>query len=126
MPCVHGLDENNCPTCRIIKSTLPFNSPKSIKSPALKIVSPFFNRDNRLQEMLSKDITAKKFNITHPSINVISKPPFLNETPHFEPHFENKIFLERAKELDISKDDNYGISKKIQLESPEWQFKEEE
>ena len=122
MPCVHGLDENNCPTCRIIKFTLPNNSIKSIKTPALKIVSPFFKRDNRLQEMLSEDITAKKLNITHPSLNLISKPPLINETPHFE----NKIFLERAKELDISRDDNYGISKKIPLENPEWQFEEEE
>ena len=122
MSCIHGLDENNCPTCRIVKSTLPFNPLKSIKSPALKIVSPFFKRDNRLQEMLSKDITTKKLNITHPSLNLISKPPFINEIPHFE----NKLFLQRAKELDISKDDNYGISKKIPLENPEWKFEEEE
>ena len=121
MPCVHGLDENNCPTCRIVKSTLPYNSFKDIKSPALKIVSPFFKRDNRLQEILSKDITAKKLNITHPSLNLISKPPSINETPHFE----NKLFLERTKELDILKDDNFGISKKIPLENPEWQFEEE-
>lgn len=121
MTCVHGLDEINCPTCRIIKSTLPYNSLKSIKSPALKIVSPFFRKDNRLQEMLLKEITAKKLNIIHPSLNLISKPPFINEIPNFK----NKIFLERAKELDISKDDNFGISKKIQLESPEWQFEEE-
>ena len=122
MPCVHGLDENNCPTCRIIKSTLPINSLKSIKSPALKIESPFFRRDNRLNEKISNELTAKKLNITHLSLNLISKPPFINEAPNFE----NKIFLERAKELDISKDDNFGISKKIQLESPEWQFEEEE
>ena len=122
MPCVHGLDENNCPTCRIIKSTLPYNSIKSIETPALKIVSPFFNRDNRLQEKLSNDITAKKINITHPSLNLISKPPTINEIPNFE----NKLFLERAKDLNISKDDNYGISKKIPLESPEWRFEEEE
>jgi hypothetical protein len=122
MPCLHGLDENNCPTCRIIKSTLPINSFKGRKSPGLKIKSPFFKYDNRLKENLSEDITAKKLNITHPSLNLISKPPFINEIPHFE----NKIFLERAKGLDIAKDDNYGISKKIPLENPEWQFEEEE
>jgi len=122
MPCIHGLDEINCPTCRIIKSTLPHNSIKSIETPALKIVSPFFKRDARLQDKLSKDIIAKKLNISHPSLNLISKPPSINEAPNFE----NKIFLERAKELDISKDDNFGISKKIPLESPEWQFEEEE
>ena len=121
MPCVHGLDENNCPTCRIIKSTLPINSLKRIKSPALKIESPFFRRDNRLNEKISKELTAKKLKITYPSLNLISRPPFINEVPNFE----NRIFLERAKELDISKDDNFGISKKIQLENPEWQFEED-
>ena len=122
MTCVHGLDEINCPTCRIIKSTLPYNSIKSIETPALKIVSPFFNRDNRLQEKLLNDITAKKMNISHPSLNLIPKPPSINEAPNFE----NKMFLERAKELDISKDDKFGFSKTIPLESTEWQFEEEE
>ncbi len=122
MPCVHGLDESNCPSCRVIKSTFPINSLKGMKLPALKIQTPFIKSDSRFQEILSKDIPAKKLNITHPSLNLISKPPFINNTPHFE----NKIFLERARELDISKDDNYGISKKIPLESPEWQFEEEE
>jgi len=42
------------------------------------------------------------------------------------PNFENKLFLKRAEELDISKDDNFGIDKKIPLESPEWQFEEED
>ena len=122
MPCVHGLDENNCPTCRIIKSTLPINSLKSIKSPVLKIESPFFRRDNRLQEKLSKEVTARNLNISHPSLNLISKPPFITDIPRFE----NKIFLERARELDISKDDNFKISKKIPLANPEWEFEEEE
>ncbi len=122
MPCVHGLDENNCPTCRIVKSTLPLNSLKSIGSPALKIESPFFKRDNRLKDILSKDITVRKLDITHPSLNLISKSPLINKIPHFE----NKIFLKRAKELDIPKDDNYGIAKKIPLENPEWKFEEEE
>ena len=122
MPCVHGLDEINCPTCRIIKSTLPINTLASLKSPALKIKSPFFRRGNRLQEKLSKEVTAAKLKVNHPSLNLISRPVFINEIPHFE----NKIFLERAKNLDISKDDNFGISKKIPLESPEWQFEEEE
>ncbi len=122
MTCVHGLDENNCPTCRIVKSTLPINSIKSLKSPAFKIESPIFKKDNRLKDIFSKEITVKKLNITHPSLNLIPKPPFINEVPNFV----NRLFLERAKELDISKDDNYGISKKIPLENPEWQFEEEE
>ncbi|MFW9940498.1 MAG: hypothetical protein ACFFFT_05615 [Candidatus Thorarchaeota archaeon] len=121
MPCIHGLDEINCPTCRIIKSTLPINSIKSMKSPALKIESPFFRSDNRLQDKVLKEITKNKMEINHPSLNLIAKPTLLNEIPNFE----NKILLERAKELDISKDDNFGITKRISLENPEWKFEEE-
>ena len=122
MPCAHGLDEINCPTCRIVKSSLPINSLKSIKSPALKIESPFFKKSNQLQKELSKEVTAHRLEINHPSLNLISKPPSITETPNFG----NKLFLKRAEELDIFKDDNFGISKKIALGSPEWQFEEEE
>lgn len=122
MPCIHGLDEINCPTCRTIRSTLPNNVPNKKDSPYLKIENPFFNKNERLNEKISKEITAKKLNITHPSLNFISKPTFINEIPNFE----NKMFLDRFKELDLSKEDNFGISKKIPLESPEWKFEEEE
>jgi hypothetical protein len=122
MPCIHGLDEINCPMCRIIKSTLPINSIKSIKSPALRIENPFFNSNNRLQDKVLKEITTNKLEINQSSLNYIPKPSLFNEIPNFE----NKIFLERANELDISKDDNFGITKKIALESPEWQFEEED
>ncbi|MFW9822521.1 MAG: hypothetical protein ACFFE4_06280 [Candidatus Thorarchaeota archaeon] len=122
MPCIHGLDEISCPTCRIIKSSVPINSFKSIESPALKIKSPFFSNGNRIKDKLEGDLTTKKINITKPSLNTMPKPSFINEPPNFE----NKLFLERAKELDISNDDNFGISKKIPLERPDWQFEEED
>ena len=122
MPCVHGLDEVNCPTCRMIKSTLPFSLIKGIKSPTLKIENPVFRRVIRLQDKFLKEVTANKLEINHPSLNLISRPPSITEAPNFS----NKLFLERTREIDISKDDNFGISKKIPLESPEWQFEEEE
>jgi len=122
MPCIHGLDEINCPTCRIIKSTLPINSIKGITSPALKIESPFFRSNNRLQDKVLKEITTNKLGVNQSSLNLIPKPTHINEIPNFE----NKLFLKRAEELDISKDDNFDITKKIPLESPEWQFEEED
>ncbi|MHA2181669.1 MAG: hypothetical protein ACXAAH_09625 [Promethearchaeota archaeon] len=122
MPCVHGLDEINCPTCRITKSTLPLNSIKGIKSPGLKIESPVFRGSVGLQDKFLREVSSNKLEINHPSLNLISRPPSITETPNFE----NKLFLERTRELDILKDDNFGISKKIPLESPEWQFEEED
>ncbi|MFX1323400.1 MAG: hypothetical protein ACFE8N_00475 [Promethearchaeota archaeon] len=122
MPCVHGLDEINCPTCRISKSTLPNDIKSKLKKQNLKIVTPFFNNENRLNQKISRDLTAKSFKLNHSSPNTIPKPVFINEIPNFE----NKMFLNRLKELDLTREDNFGISKKIPLESPEWQFKEEE
>jgi len=122
MTCVHGLDDINCPTCRIVKSTLPNNFLNKLKSPNLKIGNPYFKSNDRLNEKISREITAKKFGTKHPSLNLISKPTFINEIPNFG----NKMFQDRLKELDLSREDNFGISKKNPLRSPEMQFEEEE
>lgn len=120
MTCIHGLDEINCPTCRILKSSVPLNGISSKKS-----ILPTFNmllsrkKINHEKELID-ELTPLKKNIHHP--NFITKPSFINEIPNFK----NKLFLERSKELDISKEDNYGITKKIPLESSEWKFEEEE
>lgn len=122
MPCIHGLDEINCPTCRSIKSTLPNNSLSNIKTPDIKIKSPFFNQKTRINSQIAEELLPKRFKtITHP-VNPIQKPFLINEIPNFE----NQLLRDRFQELDISKDDNFGISKKIQLEKPEWQFEEED
>ncbi|MFW9785416.1 MAG: hypothetical protein ACFFFB_24255 [Candidatus Heimdallarchaeota archaeon] len=122
MACIHGLDENSCPTCRISKSTLPNDIKSKLKEQNLKIESPFFNNENRLNQKISRDLTTKSFKLNHSLPIAIPKPVFINEIPYFE----NKLFLNRLKELDLKREDNFGISKKIPLESPEWQFEEEE
>ncbi|MHA2325328.1 MAG: hypothetical protein ACXACB_08010, partial [Promethearchaeota archaeon] len=120
--CVHGLDDMNCPTCRIIKSTLPNNSINKLMSPKLNIENSFFKHNDRLTEKISREVTAKKFGANHPSINLIQKQTFINEIPNFK----NNLFQERLNELDLSKEDNFGITKRPSLKSPEWQFEEEE
>ena len=122
MPCIHGLDEINCPTCRTAKSTLPNNAINRMKTPNIKIGNPFFNKNNRLDHKIAGEITAKRLDIIHPPVSPISKPFLINEIPSFE----NKILLDRFQELDLSKEDNFGISKKIPLENPEWKFEEED
>ena len=122
MTCIHGLDEENCPTCRIIRSTLPSVKVKGRKVPDLEIKSPFFKGDASLNDKLSKEITTKKLNIPKTTISPILKPTFITDIPNFE----NKLFLERLNELDISKEDNFKISEKIPLENPNWKFKEED
>jgi len=93
-----------------------------MKTPNIKIGNPFFNKNDRLENKIAGEITAKRLDIIHPPVSPISKPFLINEIPSFE----NKILFDRFQELDISKEDNFGISKKIPLESPEWKFEEEE
>lgn len=119
MPCVHGLDEINCPDCRILKSTIPINGIRLKKLTFPTVNNSFSKKKINLEKKLIEEITFKKTNPNPP--NLILKPTFINEIPNFR----NKFFLERTKELDITKDDNYRITKKIPLENPEWNFEEE-
>ena len=122
MHCIHGLDEINCPICRSINSTLPNNPLSRIKIPNIKMGSPFFNQKTRIYDQIAEELNPKKFKTIPPPINPIRKPFLINEIPNFE----NQLLRERFQELDLSKDDNFRISKKIPLEKPEWQFEQEE
>ncbi|NVM38131.1 MAG: hypothetical protein HWN81_21235 [Candidatus Lokiarchaeota archaeon] len=120
MTCIHGLDEINCPTCRILKSTTPLKGLSPKNKDFLKIKHPLFKNNRNLDEKLISEITSKKSGLCSP--NFISKPRFINEIPNFR----NELFYERVKELDLTKEDNHKISKKISLENPEWKFEEED
>jgi len=120
MPCIHGLDEINCPTCRILKSTVPLNGINLKKTNFLKANDLLSKTNINVEKKIIDEIILKKINPTPP--NLISKPSFINEIPNFR----NELFLERSKDLDLNKEDKYGITKKIPLESPEWKFEEED
>ena len=120
MPCIHGLDETNCPTCRIIKSTIPFNGINLKKTNFLRANDLFSRKNTSLENKLIDEIMVKKTNPSPP--NLILKPKFINEIPTYR----NELFLERSKDLEIIKEDKHGITKKIPLEIPEWKFEEEE
>ncbi|MFX1595508.1 MAG: hypothetical protein ACFFBK_05545 [Promethearchaeota archaeon] len=119
MTCIHGLDEINCPTCRILKSTIPLNQLQPKSSNFLKINHPLFEKDENLDQKLRNEINNKKHSLQSP--NFITKPAFINEIPDFN----SLLFLERFKDLSLYKEDKFGITKKIPLESPEWKFEEE-
>ena len=116
MSCIHGLDNNNCPICRISKSTIP-NTPiakNSIKIENLRPENPFFKNysENKKQseEILTKNNTLLKPNL----INPLPVPNLINKIPNFE----NKDFMKKLDALDLKGLDPHGISKKIKLESP--------
>ncbi len=123
MSCIHGLDNNNCPICRISKSTIP-NTPiakNSIKIENLRPENPFFKNysENKKQseEILTKNNTLLKPNL----INPLPVPNLINKIPNFE----NKDFMKKLDELDLKGLDPHGISKKIKLESPTVKLDEE-
>ncbi len=120
--CIHGLDETNCPTCRIIRSTLPKNFLDTNDNPFLKIENPLFRKNYSDNKEILKEILPQKVNNNSNLINLISKPNLISEIPHFK----NKMLLERLSELDLTKFDKFGIIKKTPLESPKWKFEKEE
>ena len=120
MTCIHGLDELNCPTCRVIRTSVPLGGISLKRSNFLNANELVMKKKIDLDQKLIDEIKINK-TIPHPP-NLISKPKFINEIPNIR----DKIFSERIKDLDNSREDNYGITKKIPLEKPEWKFEEED
>ena len=124
MPCIHGLDEINCPTCRIISSSIPksFFKIKELYDNELKPYNPHFEQFNIEKEDFVKDLKPKKGTPDSNLLHNLPKPNLLNETPNFK----NNLLLNRLKELDITNSDIYKRSKKIALKSPELKLEKEE
>ena len=124
MPCIHGLDEINCPTCRMTKSTIPESvlKIKELYNNELRPYNPHFNKYNIEKDDLLKDLNPKKEHLDSILSNPLPKPNLLNEIPNFK----NNKFLERLEEIDISNSDIFGISKKISLKSPELKVEKED
>jgi len=122
MPCIHGIDETNCPICRITESTVPIKYPnlKEVYNNDLKPNNPhlehLISENKKLQNEL---ISQNDVNLNPRLINLIPKPNVINEIPSFK----NQLFLERLREIDISKSDIFGISEKIELISSELNVK---
>ena len=119
MTCIHGLDEINCPNCRIMKSSLPLNhlKIKELYNNDFTIKNPYFDKNFDKKDDFSQYLISKKLGFLG-----ISTPRVLNELPDFR----NKMFLERLSELEITKADIFRLSKKTSLESPEWKFRKED
>jgi len=124
MPCIHGLDEINCPTCRIVNFSLPIvqGKIKDLRDNPLKPKNTAIAKNSSAKEKFLKDLIINKLPDNPKFISTISNPILLNTLPDFQ----NKMFLERLKEIDIIKSDTLGITKKISLERPEWKFEKEE
>lgn len=124
MTCIHGLDENNCPTCRIMTASFPKGSinMKNVHLNELKPESPFLKVNAEEKEQFINDLLPNN-KVLHPiSINPVLEPKLI--TQHSD--FQNRLFQERLQELDITKSEVFKISKRVKLESPEWKFESSE
>jgi len=116
LPCIHGLDNNNCPICRITKATVPrtpvLNNAAKIEN--LRPENPFFKKylsnKNQTEEYLTK---SNKLLQPH-LINPLPTPNLINTLPNFE----SKELITKLDELDIERLDTYRVSKKVKLEKP--------
>ena len=116
MSCIHGLDNNNCPICRISKATIPDTpiAKNSVKLENLRPENPFFQNhiENKKQ---SEEYLSKKNTLLSPNlINPLPVPNLINSIPNFE----NKDFMKQLDTLNLKGLDTHGILKKVNLESP--------
>ena len=116
MSCIRGLDNNNCPICRMSKATIPDTliAKKYVKIENIRPENPFFQKhiENKKQ---SEDYLTKKNSLLSPNlINPLPVPNLINKIPNFE----NKDFMKKLDMLNVKGLDTHGISKKVNLESP--------
>ncbi len=123
MSCIHGLDNNNCPICRISKSTIP-NSPivkNSVKIEDLRPENPFFKNHIENKKQSEEYLTHKNVLLNPNLINPLPVPNLINSIPNFE----NKDFMKKLDTLNLKRLDTHGILKKVNLESPTVKLDEE-
>ena len=116
MSCIHGLDNNNCPICRISKSTIP-NTPitkNSTKIENLRPENPFLKKHIENQKQSGLHLSRNNPLLNPNLINPLPKPNLINKIPDFK----NQDFSKKLDELSLTGLDTHGISKKVNLESP--------
>jgi len=122
MRCIHGLDEVNCPICRMTISTLPrkFLESKDPRENKLRPQTLRYEKNVKKQNTLKHRLPQKEQFAGLKQINSIPKTPFLRDIPNFK----NRMFEKRLKEIDISNPDSFNISKKVQFPDAELDLKE--
>ncbi len=124
MVCIHGLNEENCPICRISKYTYPSkykhiqNLKKienSLRESLVQYLRTNFKQNHNLKENLPSNNSFSDIKIA----NSFSKSPLINNLPEFN----NTMFVKRMEEIKINNPNKYHLSKKMSLEKPDWQLK---
>ena len=118
MTCIHGLDEINCPICRINNFSIPDNFLKVKENQIFRNDNPLFRKSSDIKQKLLKDLSPRQIKSPLEPWSLISKPNLIN----IHPNIKKSLFQKRLNELDISKSDKFGINKRIKVKSPEFEF----
>jgi len=122
MVCIHGLDEENCPICRMSKHTYPskyIQDLKDVENPLRESLKQSLRTDFKQPPNLKKKLTPKNSFSHIRGLTSFSRSPFINKLPEFK----NTIFIKRMEEIDINNPNKYQLSKKMPLENPDWKLK---
>jgi len=124
MICIHGLDKNNCPVCRVSINTRPVNGINLdiINNNSLKPISPFFKQHFENKNKSDKELIYNQ-NIRN-STDMINIPK--PKMPSQISNFENRIFLDKLEKININNFDKFGVTKKIPLEKKELNLENKE
>ena len=99
MTCIHGLDEINCPTCRLIRSVMPLNRISKLEHDKkdFRSKNSLFEENNSLKNNFYKDL--KKKNLVKP--HLLQQIPKLTKFGEI-PNNSNILFDERFRLLKFS------------------------
>jgi hypothetical protein len=121
LPCIHGMDDINCPICRISNSLIPKDSLNKIKIEQNNsfIKSPFLDDFSAKNEKFENDISTRT-NLLQPYlINPLPNPSLINQIPSFQ----NKTLEEQLNRQNLEKLDTHGITKKVPIKKGELDLK---
>ena len=121
LPCIHGMDDINCPICRISNGSIPKDSLSKIKFEQnnIFIKSPFLDDFSAKNEKFENDINTRT-NLLQPNlINPLPNPNLINQINSFQ----NTTLEEQLNKQDLEKLDTHGITKKIPVKKGELDLK---
>ena len=115
MPCIHSLDNNNCPICRMTKSTIPLTPihDDAAKIENLRPENPFYKKYLANKNRIGEDLMKNNYLLQPHIINPLPTPNLINTIPSFE----SKELRQKLDELTIERFDKYGVSKRVKLEN---------
>jgi hypothetical protein len=124
LTCIHGLDENNCPTCRVARSKIPLETlnKKDSDFEDIRPINPSLKLYRDQKDKFESNLFNKRKSINPNLIHNIPNPILINKIPNFD----NKLYQERLNNLKLTKLDNFKIKKRVELDSPELKLKEDQ